>query len=171
MFFSSWSSLLKLLFIGTVAYVTLIVLLRLSGKRTLAQLNAFDYVITVAIGSTLASVMTSKTLPMVEGLAALGLLIALQFIVAWTGTRFRPIRRFIKSEPRLLYHKGEFLKEAMDIERINEEEILQAVRSQGVGSLKGVEAVILETNGNFSIISQSKNEEKLEEKSSLKNVE
>ena len=51
MWFDSWGDIARVLLVGSAAYATLIVVLRLSGKRTLSQLNAFDFVITVAIGS------------------------------------------------------------------------------------------------------------------------
>ena len=61
MFFESWSDLLRVVLVGTLAYVALVAMLRISGKRTLAKLNAFDLVVTVAIGSTLATILLSKT--------------------------------------------------------------------------------------------------------------
>ena len=88
-FFDSWQSLVHTLMSGVLAYALVVVLLRTSGKRTLSKLNAFDLVVTVALGSTLASVMTSDQLPLVNGLLALTLLIALQFIVAWLIARWR----------------------------------------------------------------------------------
>ena len=83
MFFQSWSSLAATAITGVSAYIALIVTLRLSGKRTLAKMNAFDFVVTVALGSTLATVLLSKDVPLAEGVLAFALLIALQFAVAW----------------------------------------------------------------------------------------
>ena len=62
-FFDNWQSLAHTAWSGLLAYTLLVVLLRTSGKRTLSKLNAFDLVVTVALGSTLASVMTSDRLP------------------------------------------------------------------------------------------------------------
>jgi hypothetical protein len=60
-----------------------------------------------------------------------------------------------KGEPRLLYHNGEFLRGAMVAERVTEEEVLQAVRNASKGSISEVEAVVLETDGEFSVIPRS----------------
>ena len=60
MFFDSWTSLLKIVIVGSLAYIALVALLRTSGKRTLAQMNAFDLIVTVALGSMLATVVISK---------------------------------------------------------------------------------------------------------------
>src|SRR4051794_24742339 len=55
MFFHSWAALGRVLLVGPLAYVALVLLLRVSGKRTLTKLNAFDLVVTVSLGSTLAT--------------------------------------------------------------------------------------------------------------------
>lgn len=64
MFFENWSQILKILLTGAFAYIAIIIVLRLSGKRTLSQMNAFDFIITVALGSTLATAMLSKDTPL-----------------------------------------------------------------------------------------------------------
>lgn len=81
MVFDSWFGLLRVLVVGTIAYAALVLLLRVSGKRTLAKLNAFDLIVTVALGSTLATVLLSKSVALVEGLAAFALLAGLQYLV------------------------------------------------------------------------------------------
>lgn len=152
MIFHGWASLFKVLFVGIIAYTALIFLLRSYGKRTLARMNAFDFVINVAIGSTLATMILSPNVAFVEGLITFVLLFSLQYLISWLSIRSKEIRQLIKGEPRLLYHNGEFLRGAMASERITEEEILQAVRNASKGSMSEVEAVILETDGEFSVI-------------------
>ncbi len=87
MFFGSWYSLLRILVVGVLAYVALIVLLRVTGKRTLSKMNAFDLVVTVALGSTLATVLLSKDVALADGVVAFALLIGLQFIITWLSVR------------------------------------------------------------------------------------
>ena len=87
MLFDSWAGLGRVLLVGTLAYVALVLLLRISGKRTLGKLNAFDLVVTVALGSTLATVLLSKSVALAEGVLALGLLILLQYLIAWLSVR------------------------------------------------------------------------------------
>ena len=81
MLFDSWTGLGRVVLVGALAYVALVLLLRISGKRTLSKLNAFDLVVTVALGSTLATVLLSKSVALAEGVLALGLLIFLQYAV------------------------------------------------------------------------------------------
>lgn len=152
MIFSSWNDLIRVVIVGVSAYVALIVLLRISGKRTLSKLNAFDLVVTVALGSTLATVLLSKDVALVEGIVALALLIFLQFIIAWTSVRSASFRRLVKSEPTMLFYDGEFLPGVMQSERMTQEEVLAAVRAQGISSLQGVQAVVLETDGSLTVL-------------------
>ncbi len=155
-FFDSWFGLVRTLVIGVLAYVALVGLLRLSGKRTLTKLNAFDLVVTVALGSTLATVLLSKDVALAEGATALALLIGLQYLVTWSSVRVRWVRRLIRSEPTVLLHRGKLLEQAMRRERITEGEVLAAVRSAGVARIEAVEAVVLETDGSLSVMRSSK---------------
>lgn len=152
MFFSDWADLGRILAVGTLAYTAMILCLRLSGKRTLTKLNAFDLVITVALGSTLSTVLLDKTISLAEGIVAFGLLILLQFILTWSSVRWRLFEEGVKSEPTMLVHRGEFLSEAMRRQRITESEVLAAVRSSGQGDVEGVQAVVLENDGSLSVI-------------------
>jgi uncharacterized membrane protein YcaP (DUF421 family) len=150
--FDSWESLLRVAVAGVCSYISLVLVLRLIGNRTLSQLNAFDLIVTVALGSTLATVILNKSLPLVDGLFALTLLVLLQYGVSWLSLRHKRLRQVIKKEPRLLFFKGRYLRSALRSSRITEDEVLQMIRSEGIGSLRDVDAVVLETNGRFSVI-------------------
>ncbi|MFO8084724.1 MAG: DUF421 domain-containing protein [Desulfobacterales bacterium] len=155
MLFQGWLSLFKVVFVGVIAYLALIFLLRSYGKRTLAKMNAFDFVINIAIGSTLATIILSPKVVIIEGMIAFVLLFSLQYVISYLSLNSKQIRKLIKGEARLLFHDGEFLRGAMKSERITEEEILQTVRNNSIGSLSDVEAIVLETDGEFSVIPKS----------------
>jgi uncharacterized membrane protein YcaP (DUF421 family) len=150
--FEGWDTILSVLVRGGLAYIALVALLRVSGKRTLAKLNAFDLVVTVALGSMLATVTLSKDVSVAAGVAGFGVLAGMQYAVAWVSTRSRLARKSVRSEPRLLLRKGEFLADAMRDERVTEAEVLAAIRSEGRSGRDQIEAVILETNGSISVI-------------------
>src|SRR5690606_20899093 len=116
-FFSSWASSVRTLLVGLLAYPALIIMLRISGKRTLSQMKEFDFIITVALGSTLASVLLSKDVSLADGVVALGLLISLQFILAYFSVRSKKFSKIISSEPTLIFYKGDFLWTALKKER------------------------------------------------------
>ncbi|MGY1669120.1 DUF421 domain-containing protein [Geodermatophilus sp. SYSU D00710] len=156
MWFDSWSDIIRILVVGTAAYFALVVLLRVSGKRTLAKLNAFDWVVSVALGSTLATVLLSSDVSWSEGAVALALLAALQFAVARTTTWLPRGRSVITAEPTLLLEDGHPLPDALGRQRITVSELRQAIRASGSGDLSSVAAVVLETDGSMSVITTEK---------------
>ena len=155
MFFDDWFGLFRVLIIGVLAYGALIFLLVVSGKRTLSKWNAFDFVVTIAFGSTLATVIMSKDVSFAEGVFALGLLIGLQFVITWLSVRFNWIENLVKADPTLLFDKGVFLPDAMRRQRVAEGEVRMAIRAKGIAAVEEVEAVVLETDGSFSVIKKS----------------
>lgn len=159
-FFSGWESLLRTLVVSVLAYVTLIAFLRISGKRTLSKMNAFDLVVTVALGSTLATVLLTKDVALADGALAFALLIGLQFVVTWSSVRSEWIRRLVTGEPRLLVYRGEFLSAELRRARVTDVEIRAAVRAAGLASLEDVEAAVLETDGSFSIVRKGSGQSK-----------
>lgn len=146
--------LVRILVVGTAGYVALVAVLRISGKRTLSKLNAFDFVVTVALGSVLASMLLSSSVSLTEGVTALALLAALQYAVAYSASRSRTVRTIVKSEPRLLVRDGRILPGAVRAERLSESEILQALRAAGHPRLEDVAAVVLETDGTLSVLGE-----------------
>jgi uncharacterized membrane protein YcaP (DUF421 family) len=86
-----------------------------------------------------------------NGWATLG--IVLQLLVTWLSVRVKIVRTLARAEPRLLLYRGQMLESAMQAERVTESEVLQAMRSQGVLALGDAEAVVLETDGTFSVVS------------------
>lgn len=152
MFFDSWSDIRNILVTGILFYPLLILVLRISGKRTLAQMNAFDMVITMAIGSILASTVLSGSTPLLNGLTALVLLVALQYLVALGSVHSKAFRNLIKAEPTLLFYEGRMIDSALKKERVLEEEVRAAIRAGGHNETSDVKAVILETDGSFTIL-------------------
>lgn len=158
MLFDSWYALLRILVVGTLSYIALIVILRVSGKRTLAKMNMFDFVITIALGSVFGSLLLSKNVALIDGVLAFILLATLQFIVARLSIRSQQFQELVQGSPVLLFYRGQYLQDAMRTERISKEEIRFAIRSNQVSDLNEVEAVIFETDGSFSVLSKGADE-------------
>ncbi|MGY1608443.1 MULTISPECIES: DUF421 domain-containing protein [unclassified Geodermatophilus] len=152
MWFDSWSDLGRIVAVGTSAYLTVVLVLRLSGKRTLAKLNAFDLVVTVALGSTLATILLSSDVSWAEGAIALVLLALLQTVVAWTTVRRPRWRGLVTARPTLLLRSGCVLPAALRETRMTEDEVRQAVRASGAGDLSSIAAVVLESDGSLSVV-------------------
>ena len=153
--FNGLDSLVRVVIVGTLAYVALVLLLRVSGKRTLSKMNACDLVVTVALGSTLATVILSKDVALAEGVVAFALLIGLQFGITWLSVRSVTVSHLVKSEPTLLLYQGRFLPEPMRRMRVLETEVHAAIREQGIAALTDVETVVLETDGSFAVVQRT----------------
>lgn len=152
MLFQNWTGIARILVVGALAYITLVLFLRISGKRTLAKLNAFDLVVTVALGSTLSAVTLQKSIPLTEGVAALGLLILLQFVVTYFSVRSVRFANVVRSEPTLLVRNGQFCADAMKRARITKDEALSAVRAAGKADISHISSLILESDGTLSVV-------------------
>ena len=152
LFFDGLSGVLRILIVGAAAYVGLVLFLRLSGNRTLSKMNAFDLVVTVALGSTLATILLNANVPLAEGLTALALLVGLQFLVTWSSVRVHWVRGAVTGQPRLLFSSGRYLERGLRRARVTRAEVRAAVRAAGHADLDAVEAVIMETDGSFSVV-------------------
>lgn len=155
MFFNGWENLFRTLIVGLLAYAVLVIFLRLSGNRTLSKMNAFDLIVTVALGSTLATILLSKQVALAEGALALGLLIFLQFAITWLSVRKRWVKKLVTGEPLMLLYRGEFLTQALRKARVTQDEVRAAIRSNGLSSVAAAHAVILETDGSLSVVKEN----------------
>jgi uncharacterized membrane protein YcaP (DUF421 family) len=155
MLFQNWSGIVRTVLVGSLAYATLVLFLRISGKRTLAKLNAFDLVVTVALGSTLSAILLQESIALAEGATALALLILLQFLVTFWSVRSAGFASAVRSEPSLLVRGGQLCSEAMKRERITKGEALSAVRAAGGKEIAQVESLILESDGTLSVVLRS----------------
>ena len=153
--YNDWTTVLSTAGKGLLIYVALIVMLQISGKRSLSKFNIFDFVITVALGPVFASTLTSKDVKLAQSVTAIIVLLGGQYIISKLAFKSDRFERLIKSEPALLYSGGTFNLKTMARERVTEREVLQAVRKSGSAGLDAVEAVILETDGTISVIGAS----------------
>ncbi|OWP63432.1 hypothetical protein CDA63_09500 [Hymenobacter amundsenii] len=152
MFFTNWASLGRIAVVGVMVYVGLILLLRTSGKRTLSKMNAFDLIVTVALGSMLASTLLNKSVALADGLLGMGMLIGLQYVITWLSVRYSAVDKLVKAEPTLLVYQGQFLHAKMKAERVTEGEILTSLRERGIASLAEAAAVVLENDGTLNAL-------------------
>ena len=158
MFFKDFESIKQIIIMATLFYFSIIVILRISGKRTLSDLNAFDFVVTVTIGSIAATTILSVDTTYVDGFVAIVTLVLLQFIVAKLDVNFKFVSKILKSDPTLVYYDGRFLEKNMNKMRITKGDILQEVRSGSGTTIESVSAVILESNGKLSVLSNIEDE-------------
>jgi len=131
-FFQNWYNVERTITLSIVGYAALFTMLRISGKRMLSKLNVFDFVFVVAVGSVFASMIISKDVTLVEGVAAMATLMLIQLLLAELAARFPKLERVINGEPTLLLSNGKFIRDALKKERVTEEEVRGAIRGEGV---------------------------------------
>jgi uncharacterized membrane protein YcaP (DUF421 family) len=153
-YFTDWSSLWHVAATAACAWGGLVLLLRAGGKRTLAQFTVFDWAVTVAFGSILATTIVSSSVSLADGLVALAMLVGLQTAAAFLSTRFHGVERALTGEPALVALDGRLLRDTMNRLRVSEDQVLQAVRGSGHAALDEVAAVVLETTGALSVLEQ-----------------
>ncbi len=155
MWFESWESILNVAITGLVTFISLIIFLRVAGKRTLTKMNAFDFIMTFTIGSTMATTITSDSVTVSEGLTALAVIISIQFIIAWLEVRSNAFQKLVKARPTILYMDGAFQERAMREERITRVEIFAAMRYSGLSDPAQARAVLMETDGQLSVLKKT----------------
>jgi len=155
-FFGGWEPLARTAVLGTSAYAITVAALRLFGKRTLASFNVFDLVVSIALGSVLASTALDSRISLVQGTAAFVLLASLQFSIEWLAVRSRTVRKLAHNRPTLIAYRGRLLREVMEKERVADGEVLAALRHEGLASLAGARAVVLEADGSISVVHEGR---------------
>lgn len=147
---TSWTHVGTVLAGGVAGYAAVIALTRLAGVRSLAKMSTFDFAATVAMGSTLASVLLAST-PLLAGLLALALLFGLQYAVALLR-RLELLHGVVDNRPLLLVARGEVLAGNLRHARVSRAEVLAQLRLHGLTSLQDAYAVVMETTGDVSVL-------------------
>lgn len=153
-FENGWLPLARIVVVGTLMYLAPVALLRVSGSRTIASMRAFDFIVTVAIGSVFGRALTATGVSLAEAVLAFVLLVALQYLVARLQVFSPRFARAVTSPSHLVYFRGEFQGDAMRRVRVTEQELRAVARKKGHGSLKDVEALVLEASGDVAVITK-----------------
>lgn len=150
--FGGWEPVARTVMVGTLGYLAIVAMLKLSGARTLSQMNSFDFVITIAIGATFGRALTAKHVALLELLTAISLLVLLQYVAARLQLRLPRLRRLMTVQPVLLFLDGAWKGDAMNAAGVARADLEAAARESGQPSLDQVMAIVLEFNGRLGII-------------------
>lgn len=155
------SDLVRVLISAPIMYITIVFVIRLSGKRATSQMNNFDWIVTVAIGSLVGSGIVLKGVTVLESVAAIVMLLALQWLLTKSVLHSKLLSRLVKAEPVILLDNGEFREKAMRRERVTKREVMSAIRQKGLVDPDQVQWVILETNASFSVVAKGANTQQI----------
>lgn len=156
--FQDWQAIGRILLSGILIYFLLILIINFYGKRSISNLSMHDYVVTIAMGSIAGSTIILDNVTLLDGLIGILILLSLQFIVTFLSRYDTRIFRKLNSAPSVLFLKGEFIEENMKENRITQDEIYSAIRSQGQCTSDQIYAVVIESNGDLSVIQSASKE-------------
>ena len=155
---STATALLMVLLSGIGVYAVLLLFTRLSGLRSFAKFSSFDFALTVAMGSLLATTLVSRNPPLAQGIAGLVALFGIQFVVSWLRRHSALVQRAVDNRPLLLMAGEDVLSEHLDEARMTEEDLKSKLRMAGVVHPRQVLAVVLETTGDVAVLKQTDEE-------------
>ncbi len=138
-----------------IGFALLLLLLRLSGKRTVAQFNMYDMILTFTVGSVLSSFIVLESVEILDAAAALASIIAVDYAISFAVLRSDGVRRLVKADPALLVFDGEMQRATMRRERIVDDEVLMFMRQRGIDRLEHVKAMVLESTGEISVFTDT----------------
>ncbi|MBL3658759.1 DUF421 domain-containing protein [Fulvivirga sp. 2943] len=150
------------LFSTILIYIVVILITRLNGLRTFAKMSSFDFAITIAIGSVIASTMLLHKESVVQGVVGLATLVTLQFIVARTRIKSDVFDTLITNKPILLMDRQGIIYENLKATRVTEDDLYAKLREANVLNRSQVYAVVLETTGDMSVLHSEDTSKKLE---------
>lgn len=154
-YWDGWDPIVHTLITVTVGYIALLIMLRISGPRTMASMTPLDVIVAVTLGSAFGRTVTAKTVPLAQVLVAIVVLVGLQWFFGWLRRRSPKVRSIMDSPPILLYYQGQFQSAALRRHQLVEDDVHTAARQSGHGSLNAVAAVILQQDGSLGVITEA----------------
>jgi len=141
---------------AAVAFLILFLLLRVLGRRELSSMEPFDLILLVVIGDLIQQGVTQSDMSLTGTGLAVGTFALLAVGTSWLTFRFRAARKVLESAPLVVVQHGKPIERNLRSERLTLEEVAAAARLQRIASLADVEWAIVETGGQISFITSSK---------------
>ena len=142
-----WELLLR----GSLVYLALFLIFRLSGKRQVGQLTPFDLVLLLIISNAVQNAMVGPDTSLLGGLIVALVLIVWNRLLGYLSTRSRRMERLIEGRPEVVVHRGRVYEDVLHRNDISLDELRAALRRNGAFDLSEVEYALLETNGALSV--------------------
>lgn len=154
-----------------LVYFFMVIVLRVFGKRELAQLNPFDLVVLLSLSNTVQNAIIGNDNSLTGGIIGAFALLLVNYLVVRFVFKHRRLDQLIEGEPTVLIENGKLRKEALGKELLTESEVVTVAHRQGFSSLKEIETCILEPGGTFFMKGKEPNSEKQWQEEILKRLE
>ncbi len=140
---------------GFAVYVVLLLILRLAGSRTLAEITTFDFVLVLIISEAVQQAMIDQDNSMTNAFLLVITLVGMNILMSLIKQRSDRVERLLDGTPLLLIEKGKIHADRLKRERVDEADVLEAARElQGVSTLDDVDYAVLEKNGQVTVITK-----------------
>ena len=141
---------------GLSVYFFLLVIFKVSGKRTLQEVTAFDFVLLLIIAETTQQALLGDDFSLTNAFVLITTLVFTDICLSLVKQRSKGIEKLLDGTPTILVDNGSLLRDRMDKARVDESDIMEAARKlQGLESLEQVKNAILEKDGTISVIPKS----------------
>lgn len=135
-----------------IALGALMVVTKIMGRRSIAQLTLYDYVIGLILGNIGASFAVGRSVSIAEGLVSLTAATVWVLVVNFFTQRSLSARKFVDSEPIMVIYQGRILEENLQKKFYNINDLLRALREQSIFDPSNVEVAVIETDGQISVM-------------------
>ena len=139
-------------------FFSMLIVVRLLGKRTVGNLSAFDLLVTIMLGEVVDEIIYGDV-SLLQGAVAIGVVAMAKYGTNMLAYVSKTLSRILEGEPTVVVKDGEFQRKGMRSELMNEEEVLSALRQQGVEDPKDVKLAMVEPDGVVSVIRTHEAEE------------
>lgn len=137
-------------------YLFLLVVFRIAGKRSLAQITTFDFILLLIIGEATQQALLGDDYSVVNACIVIATLIVLEIGLSYVAARSPAVNRVVEGLPLIIVDDGRVLKDRLQRERLDESEILAAARElHGLQRLEDIKYAVLERSGGITIIPKS----------------
>jgi uncharacterized membrane protein YcaP (DUF421 family) len=150
--FRSWDAVLRVALSAVAVYVLVVAALRLIGARALAKMSAYDLIVSIALGSLIASVPLSTAISVADGATAIITFLVLQELTRYLQSRYRAAHHLVRERPHLVVWDGKFIEDRLERIDASADEVRAAIRQAGLMSVDDVQAVVLENDGAWSVM-------------------
>lgn len=134
-------------------YAVIILMIRITGKRSLSQVTTFDFILLLIVGEATQQVLLGQDYSLTQAALVIGTLLALDRLSDFLGWRFPTFGKLTESVPLILVQDGELLEKVMAKEQVGADDILAAARqTQGLERMDQIKWAVLETSGGISIV-------------------
>ena len=147
--------MLDIIFRTLFIYITLLIVMRVMGKREVGQLSPFDLVVAIVIAELAALPMTEQHISLIQGILPIITLMFAEVFLSWLCLKSIAARKLISGTPSIVIVNGRINEDQMRRSRYNINDLLTQLRDKGISNINDVEFAILETSGRLSVIPKS----------------